>query len=108
MLETLLLTAALLTPAQPSGRPQPTPPASPPRPIEWNLSIQLERAQEMVYRGSFTEESNTGSVQYQRTYRVESRLFVLDVTPKMADLACMTTLRPKENAPAIKDDPEGR
>jgi hypothetical protein len=108
MLETFLVTAALLLPAQPAGRPQPTPPAAPTRPVEWNLSVQLDRAQELIYRGSFTEESNTGSVQYQRSYRVESRLFVLDLTPKLTELACMTTLRPKENAPAIKDDTEGR
>jgi peroxiredoxin len=99
MLQTLLLTTAFLTPAQP---PQPL------RPMDWNLSVQLERTQELVYRGTFTEECTTGSVQYQRAYRVETRLFVLDVSPKAADLATMTTLRPKDTPPAIKDETEGR
>lgn len=109
MLQTLLLTAALLSPAQPPaqppGRPQPT---APPRSVDWHVAVQLEKAQEMIYRGTFSEECTTGSVQYQRSYRVESRILVLDATPRAAELACMTILRAKDNAPIVKDDPEGR
>lgn len=112
MLPTVLLSTVLLMPAQPGRLPQPAP-TTPPRAADWSLALRLERAQEFVYRGSFTEECRTGTVQYQRSYRVESRLFVLDATPRMAEVACMTTLRQKDGlisgqTGGPKDDTDGR
>lgn len=111
MLSTLLLSTVLLAPAQAF----PSNPGGPvPRAPEWTLAPQLERGQEWLYRGTFTEESTTGTVQYQRTYRVESRMLVMEASPRGADVACMTILRAKEaaltpNRPgAIRDDTEGR
>lgn len=109
MLVPVLLTAALLQPAPAAEPPRP---ATPPRQADWALGLALERGQEFVYRGSFTEECSTGTVQYQRAYRLETRLFVLDAGPTGAGLACMTTLRQKE-APAVqpvgfKDEADGR
>ncbi len=110
MPHSVLLSAILLLPAQPAGVPQPAP-KTPPRGTDWSLSLHLERSQELVYRGLFTEECNAGTVHYQRAYRVESRLFVLDASPRGADLACMTTVRRKDapiQAVGFKEETDGR
>src|SRR4051812_28927891 len=60
---------------------------------EWLLSPRLGRTVELVYGGSFLEESLGNSVQFNRAYRLESRIFVLEATAKAADLAFLTILR---------------
>jgi peroxiredoxin len=57
------------------------------------LVPRLRRAQELVYRGTFTEEGHGSRVQFSRTYRLETRIFVLDTPPKGADLAVLTLLK---------------
>lgn len=58
---------------------------------DWALGPRLVRGQELVYRGSFTEDANATAVQFVRSYRMENRIFVLDVNNKGADVACLTT-----------------
>ena len=52
---------------------------------EWLLSPNVGRGQELVYRGTFVEESLGRAVQFNRTYRVETRVFVLDGAVKGPD-----------------------
>jgi peroxiredoxin len=60
---------------------------------EWQLVPRLTRAQELVYRGSYVHETAQNGVQFNRTYRMESRVFVLDTPPRGADVALLTTWR---------------
>jgi peroxiredoxin len=61
---------------------------------DWQLIPRLDRGQELVYRGSFTEEALGKGIQFNRAYRLEARVFVLDLAPQGADLALFTVLRP--------------
>src|SRR5436190_16745975 len=81
MVATFCLFTCVLATGQPADR------------SEWLLSPRLGRAYEVVYGGSFTEESLGNGVQFNRAGRLESRVFVLDTTPKGADLAFFTVLR---------------
>jgi peroxiredoxin len=90
---------------------------------DWMLAPRLTRAQELVYSGSFAEEANGGSVHFNRSYRLESRVLVLDTTPKGAEVALLTLLKPRDTAKGkttsdavassvrleiVKLDPQGR
>jgi peroxiredoxin len=62
---------------------------------EWLLLPRLTKAEELVYRGSYTEEAVGAGVQFGRAYRLESRIVVLDANPKGAELALLTVLKPQ-------------
>jgi hypothetical protein len=64
---------------------------------EWLLAPRLGRAQEVVYRGTFTEQASGPRVQFDRSYRIDLRCFILDTPPHGAEAALLTTLR--SNAP---------
>jgi peroxiredoxin len=66
---------------------------------DWLLVPHLGRGQELVYRGSFTEESLDGTARFSRAYRLEARLFVLELTGREADVVCCTQLRLKPARP---------
>jgi hypothetical protein len=110
---TLWLLGWALVPAQPTLPPLPTLPAayapapggvagvgltSPPsvRSGEWLLAPRLARAQELVYRGTFTEQAGGPRVHFHRSYRIDLRCFVLDTPPRGAEVALLTTLRSNE------------
>lgn len=98
MVATLCLISCALAPAQPASG------------SDWLLTPRLSRGQELVYRGTFTEESAGGGIRASRTYRLDSRIFVLDASPDGADLALYTTLRqqaPRDErgAPAVTTEP---
>jgi peroxiredoxin len=60
------------------------------------LLVRLSRGQELYYRGSYTEETGNAGVQFQRSYRLENRVFVLNALPDgSADIACLTLWRSK-------------
>jgi peroxiredoxin len=84
MAATLYLLGCLLIPCQPT---------TPTREGDWLLVPRLQRSQELVYRGAFTEEGRGGRVQFSRSYRLETRLFVLDTPPNGADVAVLTLLK---------------
>jgi peroxiredoxin len=104
MVATLCLLSCVLVTAQPADHP---PAALPQNPLgaprssrlgegsngEWQLGPKLVRAQELVYRGSFTEEVIGGGVQLNRAYRLESRVFILDVTNRGLEAAFFTVLK---------------
>lgn len=87
MIATLCMCCCVVVVAQPVER------------NDWLLVPRLSRAQELVYRGSFTEEAAGTGVQFSRTYRFESRVFVLDTPPQGADVTFLTVLRLR-NQPA--------
>jgi hypothetical protein len=60
---------------------------------EWVVGPQLERGQELVYRGSYTEELVENATPFSKSYDLETRIFVLGVTPQAANVAVMTVLR---------------
>jgi peroxiredoxin len=72
-------------------------PAAPPG--DGTIETRLGRSQELVYRGSFSETAADSRVQCARAYRVETRVFVLDVQTGGAEAAVLTTLRPRESRP---------
>ncbi len=64
-------------------------------PAQPATNIRLERGHELQYRGNFLEESMGSGVQFRRTYKVESRVLVLDANAKGFDLAFFTTVKQK-------------
>jgi hypothetical protein len=60
---------------------------------EWLQLPRLGRGQELVYKGSFAEESSHQGVQFSRSYRLDSRVFVLAVSPQESEVALYTVLR---------------
>ncbi len=104
MAATLYLLGCLLIPAQTPARPPQTPlgaqtqPRSPGRGLssaggEWLIVPRLHRSQELIYHGTFTEEGRGGRVQFSRSYRLETRIFVLDTPSNGADIAVLTLLK---------------
>jgi hypothetical protein len=84
MIATLCIAGCVLVTGQAEQRPT------------WLLTPHLSRGQEFVYeRGLYTEES-LGRIQCKRSYRVDSRLFVLESSPRGAQLAMLTIVRPPE------------
>src|SRR5215831_5582605 len=86
MVATLFLMGCVLAPGQAGDR------------ADWLLAPRLSRAQEFVYGGSFAEESTGGNVQFNRAFRLESRLLVLDAGMKGAEVALLTILKACEPA----------
>jgi peroxiredoxin len=60
-----------------------------------SLLPRLERGTELVYRGTFTEQSVGDRVRFQRAYRFETRALAIEASEKGADLAVMTHLQDK-------------
>jgi peroxiredoxin len=87
MVATLYLLTCALAPGQASSSP------------DWPLAPHLLRGQEFVYSGSFTEESTGLRVQYNRSCRLETRLFVLNTTAREAEVAFFTVITPRAVRP---------
>src|SRR5262249_31951055 len=110
MAATLYLLGCLLIPGQTTARPQPprgnTPARVQPTGGDWLLVPRLRRSQELVYRGTFNEEGHGGRVQFSRSYRLETRIHVLETPPKGAEIAVLTTLkhRPSSGSPPLSSD----
>ena len=97
MLTTLILWSSLAVASQAGER------------SEWNLAPRLARGQELVYRGTVTEQNLSRGVQFSRTYRLEVRGLVLELKGDAVDLAVLTRLtqqqattadRPNDSEPA--------
>src|SRR5262245_21526987 len=84
---TLWALSLLLTPAQPTMVPAVS------RPPTYSLVPRLQPGQEIVFRGSFHEESRSAGVRHQRAYRLTARFFVLEAGPKGADVAALTLVQ---------------
>ena len=81
MVTSILFLTCALAPAQAGGGP------------EWMLTPRLSRAQELVYKGTFAEETLGRSVQFSRNYRIESRVFVLNALAQSNEVVLYTVLR---------------
>jgi hypothetical protein len=90
MAATLYLIGCVLATAQAPAS------AATPRGGDWVVVPRLTRGQELVYRGSYTEEARGGHLQFQRAYRLQTRIFVLDTPPRGTEVALMTTLEHRE------------
>jgi peroxiredoxin len=66
--------------------------AQPPDKSEWQLAPQLLPGMELVYAGTYIEEALMPGVKYQRRYRLDTVLFVLEAEARRWDVAFMTTL----------------
>lgn len=100
MVATFWLLGCVLAPAQTPIRPMPVASAPALRSNEWVLTPRLGRGQELVYRGTYTEEASGRGTQFQRGYRFETRYFVLETPPRGTDLAVLTSLHCREAPPA--------
>ncbi len=87
MIATLCLLTCSLAVGQPGGA------------AEWPLVPRLGRGQELVYTGTFVEETQGKSVQFSRTYLLETRLFVLDTASTATEAALFTVLRERGARP---------
>jgi hypothetical protein len=85
-----VLTCALLA-GQPAGG------------FDWLAVPRLRLGQELVYTGAVTEEFTGASVQCSRSYRLDSRVFVLETPEHGTDVALLTGLILRNPRPA--DDP---
>src|SRR5207302_10030641 len=89
MIATLYLLGCVLAPAQTSAEPPPG---------DARLQPHLARAQELFYRGTYGEENVGERTRYTKSYRVETRVFVLDATAKEPELAFLTVLKTRDGA----------
>ena len=72
---------------------------------EWQLTPQLTPGLELVYSGSYVEESLIPNVAHQTLYRLDANLLVLDGGIKTSQVAIMTGLTLQQNRqPANKKD----
>lgn len=129
MVATLCLLQCVLVTAQTPERPTfgpPTPVVTPPvigagvRPpqpppgrggftstgADWLLVPRLSASQELVYRGTYAEEAGGSGVRFNRTYRVENRVLVLDAGPQTSEAAVLTVLRQRGPQPGA-GSPDG-
>jgi hypothetical protein len=60
---------------------------------EWRIAPHLNQGQELVYRGTVSEEAHGQGVQFTRTYRLENRIFVLEKSAQGFEVAFYTVLR---------------
>ena len=81
MVTTLCLLNCVLAAAQPAER------------TEWLVLPRLSKAQELVYRGTAAEESHGQGLRFTRTYRLESRVLVLDQSSRGYEVAFLTMLK---------------
>lgn len=63
----------------------------------WTLSPVLNRAQELVYRGSYHEEAIGSRVQFSRDFRLDLRAFVIDSNTNGMEVGFLTVLKAREN-----------
>ncbi len=83
MIATLSLMSCVLVAAQPADH------------AEWLLRPQLGRAQEFTYRGTYEEKATGRDSEFERKYTVRVVAFVLEATPRGAQTAFVTVLRPR-------------
>jgi hypothetical protein len=76
---------------------------------EWQFVPRLVTGMELVYSGSYMEEELGPNVNYQRRYRLDATLFVLESAAQRWDVAFMTSLSlresPREDKGGLKDQP---
>jgi hypothetical protein len=74
---------------------------------EWQLAPQLAPGLELVYDGLYTEETLIPNVQFQRQYRIEARVLILDAAGRHYSAAFMTALTPRQPQKESKENKPG-
>jgi peroxiredoxin len=74
---------------------------------EWQIAPRLQRGEELLYTGTFTEETAGRAVQFSRSDRLELRVFVLDATPLGTDAALFTAVREHRPGRGPSKEPAG-
>lgn len=96
MTATLFLISLVFTPAPSVGD------------ADWLLTPRLDFAQELFYRGTFTEEFSSQGALCTRSYRLETRVFVLDSSARGYEVALFTSLKQHARRPVPEDEhPDG-
>jgi peroxiredoxin len=72
---------------------------------DWQLSPQLPRGQELVYSGTYLDETLAPNVKYQKIYRLETRLFALESKKQHTEVAIMTALSEQDGRPTPAGTP---
>jgi hypothetical protein len=67
-------------------------------PARGSTSVKLKPGQELLFGGSFTEEARLGTVHYRRSYRLQTRLFVLKRDLVGVELVVLTAVHPQEQS----------
>jgi peroxiredoxin len=65
----------------------------PPERSDYLLTTRLGRAQELVYKGTYDEQSAGGEVEFRRTYWMQASVIVLESTATDSEVAFLTILR---------------
>jgi AhpC/TSA family len=73
---------------------------------DWLLLPRLARGQELVYKGTFAEESSGQGVQFSRSYRLDCRIFVLSTAPRETEVALYTVLKIRSTHPVPGEETE--
>src|SRR5262249_13838349 len=60
---------------------------------DWLLAPKLHQGQELVYRGAVSEIALGSAVEFNRSYRLEHRVFVLEKSARGLEVAFFTVLR---------------
>jgi peroxiredoxin len=68
---------------------------------------RLERGQELVYRGSFTEETSKRGTKLTKRFQIENRILVLETLPTGINVAVLTITEVKTNK-SMKPDSDHR
>lgn len=74
--------------------------AAPTDAADWQLSPNLVRGQELVFRGTYVEEAKNPGVQFSNNYLLESRVFVLETPPEGPDVAILTIWKGRPSHPS--------
>ncbi len=98
MVSSLLLLGCVLAPGQAPSSVVPVDRA------DWFIRPQLPVGQELHYVGSFKEEA-TGTIQYRRDYRLETRILILEEPRPVIPLAVFTMVRSQNNGPGAEANP---
>ncbi len=90
MVSTCLVACTLLA-AQPAQAPL------------WLSAPRLSRGQEVLYRGSFIEETSKQKTKCVHKFQVENRILVLETLPTGSKIALLTVIQPELNNSAMKN-----
>jgi peroxiredoxin len=72
---------------------------------QWQIAPHLSAGQELVYRGTFSEEIFGRGVEFKRAYRLDNRVFVLESSSEGINAAIYTVLRLR-TSPSGRGEPE--
>jgi peroxiredoxin len=73
---------------------------------EGPVTARLGRGQELIYRGTYAEETRGKGAEFSHSFLLETRVFVLESNYQGSDLALFTILRDRQANTTAKGEPE--